>query len=49
MTIVMFVLSRTVYEIFANQINAKTLKMKVKVKVEKMGTCAIRLELFEFI
>ena len=48
---VMYVLSLTIYEIFAKQ-NAKnfTLKMKVKVKVkEKNGTVAMPLEMSDSI
>ena len=41
----------TYHEMFANQINCQSLilKTKVKVKKEKSGTCAIRLEMFESI
>ena len=50
MLIVMFTLSLTIYEIFVNKtIRTLTLKMKVKVKKYKDGTCAIQLEMFESI
>ena len=46
MGIVMFDLSLTVYEIFANKENALTLKLKVWVE-EKNWTCAIRQATFQ--
>ena len=51
MTIVMFALSLIVCKIFSNQDKCKilTLKMKVKFKEEKNGTCAVSPEMFDSI
>ena len=53
MAMVMFDPSLTIYGIFANQVTCQKfdLKMKVKVKVKeaKNGTCEILLEIFESI
>ena len=47
MAIVTFAISLIVYELFANQENAKTFTLQTKVKVNeyKKWTCAIRLEM----
>ena len=51
MVIIMFALSLTIYEIFANQEICKhfTSELKGKVKEYKRPTCTIRLEVFGFI
>ena len=50
MTIVVSAFSLTIYKVFANQINAKSLTLNAKVKVkEKNGTCAIELAMFDYI
>ena len=48
--IVMFALSLSVCMMFTNNnMHVLTLKMKVKFKEKKNGTCVIQLEMFEFI
>ena len=49
MVIVMFALSLPISKIFAKLIKYKslTLKMKIQLKEEKNGTCAIRLDMFD--
>ena len=50
MVIVMFARYLTIYEMFAKQLaKSLTLKMNIKVKKEKNGTCGIRLEMFNSI
>ena len=49
MAIVMFALSLTVYEIFANLIIFQNIDLEMKVKEWKNETYAIRLKIFDSI